>query len=51
VCTIKTTPAAYAAVERAICEVHPYQVPEIVATPIVAGSAAYLDWLSREVAE
>ena len=28
---------------------HPYQVPEIVALPIVAGSEKYLNWLMTEV--
>jgi periplasmic divalent cation tolerance protein len=51
VCTIKTTQAGYEAVERAIRELHPYQVPEILATPVVAGNPAYLEWLGREVAE
>ena len=48
-CTIKTTPEAYAQVEQAIRQLHPYEVPEILATPIVAGSPAYLDWLREQV--
>lgn len=27
---------------------HPYDVPEVVAMPIVTGNKEYLDWLSRE---
>jgi periplasmic divalent cation tolerance protein len=27
---------------------HPYEVPEIIALPIVAGSKAYLDWVVQE---
>jgi periplasmic divalent cation tolerance protein len=27
---------------------HPYDVPEIIVTPIVGGSEAYLDWLSAQ---
>jgi periplasmic divalent cation tolerance protein len=27
---------------------HPYDVPEIIALPIAAGSTAYLAWLSAE---
>ena len=32
-------------VERVKC-LHSYEVPEIVALPIVDGSAAYLDWMN-----
>lgn len=31
---------------EAVKSVHPYQVPEIIALPIVAGSRSYLDWIS-----
>lgn len=44
-CVAKTDRAKYEAVEQAIRQLHPYEVPEIVVTPIVAGSQAYLDWL------
>ena len=46
-CQIKTTSTHYAAVEAAIRELHSYECPEIIATPIVAGSAAYLRWLAE----
>ncbi|HVY96968.1 MAG TPA: divalent-cation tolerance protein CutA [Solirubrobacterales bacterium] len=48
-CLAKTTAARYAAVEAAIRELHSYEEPEIVATPIVAGSAGYLAWLDENV--
>jgi periplasmic divalent cation tolerance protein len=48
-CLAKTTRAAYAAVEAAIREVHSYDEPEIVATPIVAGSPGYLAWIDENV--
>lgn len=47
---IKSTSAAYAALERRIRELHPYEVPEIVALPIVRGSQPYLAWLTGQVA-
>jgi periplasmic divalent cation tolerance protein len=47
-CLIKTMHERYAQVEAAIRELHTYQVPEIVALPITAGSAPYLDWLRGE---
>ena len=48
-CLIKTRRVLYPAVEAAIRAVHPYEVPEIVALPIVAGSRAYLEWIRAEV--
>lgn len=32
-----------------IKEIHPYQVPEIIATEIVKGSNTYLEWIKKEV--
>lgn len=45
---IKTTRERYAALEAAIREVHPYELPEIVAVPIERGLPAYLDWVATE---
>jgi len=42
---IKTTRERYGDVEQAIRQLHPYQVPEIIALSIVDGHAAYLRWL------
>jgi len=50
-CTVKTCKSLFAEVEAAICQLHSYQCPEILAVPIVAGSAAYLDWLGAQLAE
>ena len=43
---IKTRGAVYPLLEARIRQLHPYQVPEIIALPIQAGAAAYLDWLA-----
>jgi periplasmic divalent cation tolerance protein len=43
---IKTTRDRYGEVELAIRQLHPYQVPEIIALPIVDGHAAYLRWIA-----
>lgn len=43
--TIKTTVERYAAVEDAITESHPYELPEVIALPIVKGSTDYLAWI------
>lgn len=45
-CVAKTEASLYPKVEGAIRELHSYDEPEIVATPIIAGSAGYLKWLS-----
>jgi periplasmic divalent cation tolerance protein len=44
---IKTVRSRYGALESAIIGLHPYEVPEIIAIPIAAGSAAYLGWISE----
>lgn len=44
---IKTTAARYARVEQLIREHHPYELPEVVAVPTVAGSERYLEWVSE----
>lgn len=46
---VKTTADRYPAVEAAIRSLHPYDEPEIVALPIVAGSTGYLGWIEAEV--
>ncbi|KWR91668.1 divalent-cation tolerance protein CutA [Cupriavidus sp. IDO] len=46
---IKTTRARYAALEAIIREQHPYDVPEVIAWPLVAGLAPYLAWVRDEV--
>ena len=43
--TIKTTAARYADLERAILADHPYELPEVIAVPITAGSDEYLAWI------
>jgi len=45
----KTTRAAWAAFEKELAALHPYDVPEIVAVEPSAVSAAYAAWLTREV--
>jgi len=46
---IKTTTNGWAALEQALLELHPYDVPEIIAMPIVAGSKDYLSWVGENV--
>lgn len=48
-CVIKSKREAYDRLERAILDVHPYEVPEILAVPVVAGSQSYVAWLDGEM--
>jgi len=48
-CLAKTEASRYPELEAAIRELHSYEEPEIVATPIVAGSAGYLDWIGESL--
>ncbi|WJK41492.1 divalent-cation tolerance protein CutA [Solwaraspora sp. WMMA2056] len=41
-----TTASRYQALERHLLAHHPWQKPQIIATAIVAGSAACLEWLT-----
>ena len=50
-CLIKTRPAIFDRVRRRILELHPYDVPEILAFTVDEGSPAYLDWLRAATAE
>ena len=43
---IKTRSAVYPLLEGRIHDLHPYEVPEIIALPIQAGSATYLNWIT-----
>ena len=47
---VKTRSARYDEVEAAIRELHPYELPEIVAVPVVRGLSDYLDWVGEETA-
>ena len=44
---IKTRAERYPALERTLLELHPYELPEIVAVPIVKGLTAYVEWVTE----
>ncbi len=48
---IKTRASLYPELEKKIREIHPYQVPEIIALPVVAASQAYSDWVKGATGE
>jgi periplasmic divalent cation tolerance protein len=46
---LKTTRVTFAALRDEVLRRHPYQVPEVLALPVEAGSEAYLAWLAAQV--
>jgi periplasmic divalent cation tolerance protein len=44
----KTRAALFPEVEALVRELHPYELPELVAVPVVRGLAEYLDWVGEE---
>ncbi len=48
-CTVKTSRAQLGAIQKLLDEIHPYEVPEMIATPIVDGGEAYLKWLGEQL--
>jgi periplasmic divalent cation tolerance protein len=48
-CVAKSREDLFAEIDAAIRGLHPYEVPEILAVPVVAGSSAYLEWLEGEL--
>ena len=46
----KTTALKVAALTAAVCELHSYDCPCVIALPIVDGNAHYVDWIGREAA-
>ncbi|RUQ33883.1 MAG: divalent-cation tolerance protein CutA [Candidatus Competibacteraceae bacterium] len=43
---IKTRSAVYPQLQARLRQLHPYQLPEIIALPIHTGSADYLNWIA-----
>lgn len=46
----KTTEGRYPELESRLIAEHDYDTPEIIATPVVRGSADYLTWMEQETA-
>ena len=46
---LKTTAGRAEAVRARVVEEHPYDVPEVLVLPVVAGHPAYLNWVRDEV--
>ena len=48
---IKTSRALFENLRSQIERTHSYEVPEVIALPIVDGAESYLDWLGRSLAK
>jgi periplasmic divalent cation tolerance protein len=46
-CVIKSRSDLFQEMETIIKSMHPYEVPEILATPITKGNKDYLSWLAE----
>ncbi|RJP49379.1 MAG: divalent-cation tolerance protein CutA [Anaerolineaceae bacterium] len=44
-CIVKTTRECYQELEAEVKRIHPYEVPEIAAVPVVEGNPDYLRWV------
>jgi len=44
---IKTTLAAWPALEARIKALHPYELPEVIGVPVTVGSGPFLEWISE----
>ncbi|MEU9131370.1 divalent-cation tolerance protein CutA [Kitasatospora sp. NPDC048540] len=47
---LKTTVARYPELEAHLVDGHPYDTPEVLATPVTAGSPGYLAWVVEQTA-
>ena len=45
---LKVSREGFARLKARILEVHPYEVPEVIALPVDQGHDAYLNWIVRE---
>ena len=45
---IKTTRETFPAMKARLVELHPYEVAEVIALPVEAGHAPYLDWVAAQ---
>jgi periplasmic divalent cation tolerance protein len=48
-CLIKTRDDLYDKLEAAVKTLHSYEIPEIVAVPIIKGNKEYLNWIDGEM--
>lgn len=46
---IKSSRAQFDALCRSLQKLHSYEVPEVIAMPVVAGAELYLNWMDTEL--
>ncbi|SPP65036.1 divalent-cation tolerance protein CutA [Nitrospira lenta] len=46
---LKTTRSRYRKLEQKIKQLHSYEVPEVIAIPLICGSPQYIEWVAKEV--
>jgi len=46
---VKSKASLLSEIVRLVKEVHSYDVPEVIALPIIGGNPDYLEWISKEV--
>ena len=46
---IKTTASRFEALKARLLQLHPYELPELIAIPVERGHTAYLDWVRDSV--
>ena len=50
ICLVKARANDFRRIEASIRKVHPYDVPEILAIPVLRGNTDYLNWIRKETA-
>lgn len=45
---LKTTASSASALVERAAELHPYEVPEVIALPVTEGHRPYLEWVGKE---
>jgi periplasmic divalent cation tolerance protein len=50
-CTLKSDRRLFSRIQDVVTELHPYDVPELIATPVGDGSKAYLSWLEENLVD
>ncbi len=48
-CVCKTTRDGFERLRARVVELHPYELPEVIALPVALGHAPYLDWITASV--
>ncbi len=48
---VKSTRKAFVGLEREVTRLHSYDVPEIIALPVIFGSQKYLAWVNANAGE